>query len=281
MTITPFQSLACPLDGAPLERVGASLRCGSGHSFDVAALGYTHLLPVQNKRSLDPGDSKAMVAARRRFLNSGAYQLIAAAVNHALLDGRPTDGIASCLDAGCGEGYYLRHLAQAAEADRPLALVGVDISKWAVAAAARQDKRPNWLVASNARLPVLPATVDRVLCLFGFPVWPEFARVLKAGGELLLVDPGADHLRELRAIIYPTLKPERDGASAVPPGFAPLPGETVRYTLELGTREAIADLLAMTPHLHRATAEGRARVSALEALTLTVDVRLTRLRRGA
>ena len=281
MTITSFQSLACPLDGAPLQRVGASLRCASGHSFDVAALGYTHLLPVQNKRSLDPGDSKAMVAARRSFLNSGAYQPIAAAVNRALLESLPADGVASCLDAGCGEGYYLRQLAQAAEADQTLALLGVDISKWAVTAAARQDKRPNWLVASNARLPVLPATIDRVLCLFGFPVWAEFARVLTVDGELLLVDPGADHLRELRAIIYPTLKPERSDVFAVPPGFTPLPGEDVRYTLELGTREAIADLLAMTPHLHRATAEGRARVSALEALTLTVDVRLTRLRRGA
>jgi 23S rRNA (guanine745-N1)-methyltransferase len=281
MTITPFQSLACPLDGAPLQRAGASLRCGSGHCFDVASLGYTHLLPVQNKRSLDPGDSKAMVAARRRFLNLGAYRPIAAAVNRALLDGLPATGVASCLDAGCGEGYYLRQLAQATEADRQLALLGVDISKWAVAAAARQDRRPNWLVASNARLPVLPATIDRVLCLFGFPVWSEFARVLKAGGELLLVDPGPDHLRELRAIIYPTLKPERPGNGALPPGFTPLPGEDLRYALELDTREAIADLLAMTPHLHRASAEGRARAGALDALTLTVDVRLTRLRRGA
>ena len=30
-----------------------------------------NLLPVQNKRSLDPGDSKEMVAARRRFLEAG------------------------------------------------------------------------------------------------------------------------------------------------------------------------------------------------------------------
>ena len=282
MTITPFLSLACPLDGAPLQRVGASWRCASGHNFDVAALGYTHLLPVQNKRSLDPGDSKAMVAARRRFLNSGAYQPIAEWFSRAVLDTLPANAAASCLDAGCGEGYTLRQLAlAAAEAGRPLALVGVDISKWAVAAAAKQDQRPNWLVASNAKLPVLPATIDRVLCLFGFPVYAEFARVLKTGGEVLLVDPGADHLRELRAIIYPTLKPERSGAAAVPPGFSLLPGETLRYTLELSSRESIADLLAMTPHLHRASPAGRARASALETLTLTVDVRLTRLRRNA
>ena len=62
--ITPFPSLACPLDGAPLQGDGASWRCAAGHSFDIAAQGYTHLLPVQQKRSRDPGDSKEMVAAR-------------------------------------------------------------------------------------------------------------------------------------------------------------------------------------------------------------------------
>jgi len=36
---------------------------------------------VQNKRSRDPGDSKEMVAARRRFLTAGFYQPIAAAVS--------------------------------------------------------------------------------------------------------------------------------------------------------------------------------------------------------
>ena len=71
MNITPFQALACPLDGAPLRRNDSTWRCAAGHSFDIASQGYTHLLPVQKKRSRDPGDSKEMVAARRRFLNAG------------------------------------------------------------------------------------------------------------------------------------------------------------------------------------------------------------------
>ena len=280
MGITAFQALACPLDGDPLLRQGTSWRCAAGHSFDISAQGYTHLLPVQQKRSRDPGDSKEMVAARRRYLNAGFYQPIAALVSRVVLADLPAGRAAACLDAGCGEGYYLRELATAGEGLR-LALLGLDISKWAVLAAAKQDRRPNWVVGSNAKLPVLPATLDRVLCMFGFPVYAEFARVLRPGGELLQVDAGPDHLRELREIIYPTLKPERQGDNAVPPGFAPLPGKTVRYTLELDTREAIADLLAMTPHLYRATAEGRAKAAALTALTVTVDVRLICLRRHA
>lgn len=284
--ISPFLSLACPLDGAPLHRDGATWRCAAGHSFDIATQAYTHLLPVQKKRSRDPGDSKEMVAARRRFLNAGNYQPIAAAVSRALLTGLPPYQMASCLDAGCGEGYYLRQLAAATPDRQMLALIGLDISKWAVLAAARQsasppDVRPNWVVGSNANLPVLPGTLDRVLCMFGFPVYAEFARVLKPAGQLLQVDAGPDHLRELREIIYPTLKPERLADQQAPNGFAFLSSETVRFSLELDGAEQIADLLAMTPHLYRASAEGRARAAALTALKVTVDVRLTSSKRLA
>jgi len=277
MKITPFQALACPLDGTPLHNHGATWRCAAGHSFDVAGQGYTHLLPVQRKRSLDPGDSKEMVAARRRFLNAGHYQPIAATVSRAALtDMLMTRATISCLDAGSGEGYYLRQLATAPTSRQSLALLGVDISKWAVLAAAKQDKRPNWVVGSNANLPVRSGTLDRILCLFGFPVYSEFARVLKAGGQLLQVDAGPEHLRELREVIYPTLKPERPSEVQVPAHFSLLATESIRYPLAINGPEQIADLLAMTPHFYRASAEGRAKAAALTTIDLTVDVRLTR-----
>jgi 23S rRNA (guanine745-N1)-methyltransferase len=279
MSIQPFQALACPLDGGSLHRAGASWRCADGHCFDIASQGYVNLLPVQQKRSRDPGDSKEMVEARRRFLNAGCYQPIAAAVGRLVLAGWPAGVALNCLDAGCGEGYYLRQLAVAGESHE-LALLGLDISKWAVLSAAKQDKRPNWLVGSNAHLPVLSGTVDRVLCLFGFPVYGEFARVLKPTGELLQVDAGPDHLRELREIIYPSLKPERDALATPPPGFVCRSTESLRFSLQLAGAQQIADLLAMTPHLYRASAEGRARAAALTALDLTVDVRLTRYGRA-
>ncbi|GAB6874659.1 23S rRNA (guanine(745)-N(1))-methyltransferase [Halomonas shantousis] len=293
MSITPFEALACPLDGDPLHRNGSRWCCAAGHSFDIARQGYTHLLPVQNKRSRDPGDSKAMVAARQRFLNAGHYRPIAEAVGRAALEDLTADATASCLDAGCGEGYYLRELAGAA-GERPLELLGLDISKWAVLSAAKQDAaqqdrragpepggNASWVVGSNANLPVQTGTLDRILCMFGFPVYPEFARVLKPGGMLLQVDTGPDHLRELREIIYPTLKPERADDAQIPEGFTPLATETVSYSLELTGAERIADLLAMTPHLYRASHEGRTRAAALESLTVSVDVRLKRFAREA
>ncbi len=276
MNVTPFDALACPLDGAPLHNDGTAWRCARGHSFDIASQGHTHLLPVQHKRSRDPGDSKEMVACRRRFLNAGHYRPIADAARRAILQGSVPGNTIRCLDAGCGEGYYLRQLAAADSEEEHLALIGLDISKWAVLAAAKQDKRMAWVVGSNAKLPILSGSLDRVLCMFGFPVYAEFARVLAAGGQLVQIDAGPEHLRELREIIYPVLKPARPIDMPAPAGFTALSSETIRYSAKLDGREQIADLLSMTPHLYRASSEGKARVAALQTLSVSVDVRLTR-----
>lgn len=276
MSVTSFDQLTCPLDAASLYREGSQWRCAQGHSFDIAREGYVNLLPVQHKRSLDPGDGKAMVTARRRFLNSGIYQPIAAALARQVLVGDAAP--LACLDAGCGEGYCLRQLAAIA-GERPLQLLGLDISKWAVQAAARQDARPAWVVGSNAKLPVLDGQLDRLICLFGFPVYGEFSRVLKPGALLLQVDAGDDHLRELREIIYPVLKAPRAAAPEVPTGFVEVETQSLRYPARLVDQGMIDDLLVMTPHLYKATAEGRARAAALSALDITVDVRLSVFRR--
>lgn len=283
MRVIPFEQLACPLDHQPLRPSASGWACAAGHSFDTARQGYTHLLPVQHKRSREPGDSKTMVAARQRFLESGYYRPLASALADRLLP--PAQPELAVLDAGCGEGYYLRELAAKAESeagDGHLALLGLDISKWAVLAAAKQEKRIRWVVGTNAQLPVLDGSLDAIVCAFGFPVYQEFARVLRLGGKVLLLEPAADHLRELRQIIYPTLKPAREAAgreAAQECGFREETVYTLRYSIDLGSADSIADLLAMTPHLYRASAEGRARAAALSRLTLTVDVRLTTLTR--
>jgi 23S rRNA (guanine745-N1)-methyltransferase len=293
MTATPFNHLICPLDGQPLLMQQHSWRCVNGHSFDNARQGYVHLLPVQNKRSLAPGDSKEMVAARQRFLSAGHYRPIATAVAQSVAEASNAvnedagadhqSGIKesfACLDAGCGEGYYLRQLdacLSGQKHEQPPSLVGLDISKPAVLAAAKQSKTMRWLVASNANIPLADGSLDCVLSLFGFPVYPEFRRLLRPGGRVIVVDAGLDHLRQLREVIYPVLKPEVDkpNASEAPSGFQTIGRQTINFSLALVGEDAIADLLAMTPHFYRAKAEGLARAAALGELEVTVDVRLT------
>lgn len=278
---SPFQALACPLDGEPLHLEGGTWRCASNHSFDVAKQGYVNLLPVQQKRSTDPGDSKAMVAARQRFLAAGEYAPIAEALSQAVVSHADQTQAETycCLDAGCGEGYYLRQLAHNVPESQALSLLGLDISKWAVQSAAKQDDKQapicRWVVGSNAQLPIQSASVDSVLCMFGFPVYSEFARVLKTGGQLIQVDAGPQHLRELRNIIYPTLKPTREKETNVPEGFARRASEQICYAISLEGGDVIRDLLTMTPHLYRASAEGREKAAALDQLTLTIDAQLT------
>ena len=76
----------CPLCLGNLERSEGRYHCSSGHSFDVASAGYTHLLPANRKHSKNPGNDKEMVAARAAFLERGHYAPLLSALCAAVLD---------------------------------------------------------------------------------------------------------------------------------------------------------------------------------------------------
>jgi 23S rRNA (guanine745-N1)-methyltransferase len=136
----PFAPWQCPLCGEKLTG-DSTLKCTKGHCFDRAKEGYWHLLPVQSMRTKAPGDSKEMVAARRAFLNAGYYGIFGKAVGELCAEyGQPASPEAALhlLDAGCGEGWYDRCIAQAlAEKGRRVQLAGFDIAKPAVRLAAK------------------------------------------------------------------------------------------------------------------------------------------------
>ena len=151
----PFAPWQCPLCGEPLTG-DTALKCGRNHSFDRAKEGYWHLLPVQSMRTKAPGDSKEMVAARRAFLNAGYYGIFGRALGELCLAygaSAGADAPLHLLDAGCGEGWYDRCIAQAfAQAGQSVQLAGFDIAKPAVRLAAKA------LPAANTRWhPVLPS----------------------------------------------------------------------------------------------------------------------------
>jgi len=261
------------LDGLTLVQDGRRLACKHGHSFDIARQGYVNLLGASDKRSQDPGDSKDMINARREFLDAGHYLPVATRLVELLK--QEIDSSSLVVDAGCGEGYYLQQLQAQLESTRHSAplIIGFDISKWAVQAASRRLSA-TWLVASNRNIPVAANSADYVLSLFGFPVFESFQKVLKEGGSLVCVNAGPRHLIELREIIYPEVKHSESTViqQALAAGFTAGETSTLEFKTEALNREEIKLLLTMTPHLFRASHEGKQRAAQLDQLAVTVDV---------
>lgn len=282
MNLKKIQNLACPIDGVRLEFRGKQLVCENGHAFDVARQGYVNLLPVQHKRSKQPGDSKEMVLARAQFLNSGAYAPIANKLVKIILalvtkvqiaDDKPT-----CLmDAGCGDGYYFdtifSHLKDK-EGRGDLSFIGLDISKPAIVESAKRNKQITWIVGTNRQPPVSDASVDIVLCVFGFQSFAGFKKILKPGGKIVLVEPGPNHLKELRQIIYTEVKksdpPDLSYLEEI--GFSMMDRQQLQFQTGAIDNEQIKNLLLMTPHFYRATKQAREAAGHLQKLDLTVDV---------
>ena len=63
--------LICPICGEQLHIRDKSCLCPNRHSFDIARQGYVNLLTVQQKHSLNPGDTREQVLSRRTFLEAG------------------------------------------------------------------------------------------------------------------------------------------------------------------------------------------------------------------
>ncbi len=115
--------LICPLCHLRFSKVGSTLKCASGHSFDLAKEGYANL--VTHKLAASVGDSKEMLQARRSFLEHGHYQPLSALLNELVLSHlhqeagnteKDEDGETLprtvVVDVGCGEGYYLGQMQQ-------------------------------------------------------------------------------------------------------------------------------------------------------------------------
>lgn len=274
MNIVTAKNLACPIDKLELLKNGRSYQCTNGHCFDIAKQGYLNLLPVQHKKSKEPGDSKAMVQARRDFFDGDFYKPIADFLSE-LVFKNLTDNKELCIfDAGCGEGYYLDHIINAAkklDRDQNISFVGLDISKPAIIAASKKNQQASWLVGTNSQPPFLKQSIDLVFCVFGFHRFSGFKSVLKPGAKVILVEPGEKHLQELRAIIYSEPANEKSIKHSHD-DFKLINTQTLEFNIELDSKQQISNLLTMTPHLFRANREGKASIETMDELSLTTDI---------
>lgn len=250
--------LICPICSKTLLREGKSWCCEAGHSFDVARQGYVHLLPVQQKHSLHPGDTRQQVLSRRSFLETGAYSPIIQSVCESVQN---AGGHGEVLDVGCGEGYYGTKVAEMLGSG----LTGLDISKEAVRCAAAKYKNATWICGTASHLPVADHGAGVLMSMFALTMPEEFRRVLASDGIFVQVLAAQDHLMGLKSIIYPEiLLKDKDSVPELP-GFSLEESKAVSFEFTAEGQQ-IQNLLSMTPHFWRISAEGAARLEQTEVL---------------
>ncbi|HHT7400121.1 TPA: 23S rRNA (guanine(745)-N(1))-methyltransferase [Raoultella ornithinolytica] len=263
-------SYSCPLCHAPLSRRDNSYICPQRHQFDLAKEGYVNLLPVQFKRSRDPGDSAEMMQARRAFLDAGHYQPLRDAISDFLSVAAPE----RLLDIGCGEGYYTHAFAAIAAH-----CWGLDVSKSAIRAAARRYPQVNFCVASSQRLPFDDASLDAVVRIYAPCNAQELARVVRPGGWVITATPGPRHLLELKGLIYDEVRLHEQNHEQMA-GFTLSQQQQLAYPMQLTGAEAEA-LLQMTPFAWRAKPAVRETLRAQATFRCQTDFMIHRWQREA
>lgn len=247
----------CPVCGSKMFEVKNSLRCFSGHSFDISKDGYVNLL-MKNAANKRHGDDKLMVSARKSFLDKGYYSTLRQNIAKVL----GSDNIV--LDSGCGEGYYTSIFAE------NNTVLGIDISKDALKYAAKRCKKATFAVASISDIPLPDSSVDAVLNIFAPDSTKEFSRVLKNDGRLIEVLPLENHLFELKEKIYknPYKNPIPEYEKT---GFKLQSVTEVKYKINLENNEDINALFKMTPYYYKTSRDDQQKVENLTELLVSLE----------
>lgn len=258
----------CPLCQSPLNTDHHSLVCCQRHRFDRAKEGYVNLLPVQHKGSRLPGDSAEMIQARRQFLDQGHYQPLRSTAVEMLGQAVGCHPSPAILDTGCGEGYYSSALTGISSR-----VYGLDVSKYAIKAAAKRYPDIDFCVASGYRLPFANQCFAAITRIYAPSKEEELTRTLKLGGFLLTVTPGPRHLYQFKQKIYQQvqLHAEREYPLTA---FRQVAKQQLHYQLDL-TGSSATQLLQMTPFAWRAKPAVWAELAASESLNCEVDFQIT------
>jgi 23S rRNA (guanine745-N1)-methyltransferase len=263
-------SFMCPHCSELLQKTEREYFCVNNHHFDVAKEGYVNLLPPNEKASKDPGDSAEMITARTQFLEKGFYHPLADAVATLAIKHFPKNGVIA--DIGCGQGYYTQYLyRKMLSSGLHPSCVGIDISKHALRAAAKQEKDIQYAVASVIKLPLLPQSIDIITNIFAPRHFPEFSRVLKPGGAILIVSPGPNHLQGLKSALFLSEAPHEEATFIPEKGIEMIEEKSVESSMTLESSDDILHLCMMTPFWWKMTREGRENAAKISNLTITID----------
>lgn len=259
----------CPLCSESLTLEQRSYLCENKHCFDIAKEGYVNLLPVQSKKSKNPGDSKAMLVSRQQFLRQGYYDFLVRDIADLIRQHGATRGKVDLLDMGCGEGYYSEQLA---EDNQQLNITAVDIAKEAARMTAKRKAANQVSVANTFDLPFFDQSFDYALSVFSPLSGKETARILKPGGVLLVVGPGENHLRGLVEHIYKQPMGHKGNPQALDDtdSLACLEQKALVDDIVV-SGDHILDLLAMTPYYWQCTPEQQAALGAMAEIKTCLE----------
>lgn len=235
----------CPLCKSVLLRHNNTYRCESNHCFDQAKQGYINLLPVQFKHSKEPGDNKAMVQARRAFLDKGYYQPLVDSMLS--LYKKYGNKITNIFDAGCGEGFYTHQ-----HKTEHNAVYGVDIAKETIKIAAKRYKDCFFSVATLSDTPFADKQFGWIYSVYAPILESEFTRILADQGYLLTVTPAENHLFELKALIYRQAN-KHDTSKLAIEKLNLVEEQRLNYPMTFTNSDDILNLLAMTPFAFKAS----------------------------
>ena len=262
----------CPVCGEGLIREERAYRCPNRHSYDIAKEGYTYLLPPNQKHSAAPGDDKGMAASRREFLSKGYYAPLLEALCREI--GSRTADAPVLLDTGCGEGYYTAGIFRALrDAGKSPRMAGTDISKAILRYAAKREKGIEFAVASSYHLPLPDGSGDILLNCFSPLALEEFTRVLRPGGYFFYVVPAADHLWEMKEVLYENPYPNEEKETPYE-GFSYEAIVPVDAVIHLQSQTDIHALFQMTPYYWKTPKSGSERLAALDTLDCRISFRI-------
>lgn len=238
-------NFSCPVCGCRLEKDGGSLRCTSGHCFDLAKQGYVNLLQSQKSSSKRHGDDKLMVKSRSDFLDKGYYDSLADKITSMI--GETASSNMRLIDLGCGECFYTSRVAKAFP---DLAYGGIDISKQALIAGSKRSKNISLAVASVFNLPIEDEYCDFAMTVFAPHNSDEIHRVLKSNGYRLRAYPLERHLMGLKDLIYE--KPYLNEVErSAPDGFEIKEHVEIKEKIAVYGNEDIMNLFRMTPYYYK------------------------------
>lgn len=231
-------------------------------------------MPVQKKKSKTPGDTAESVAARREFLVTGHYQPLVNDIYNRIIeaDRHHNDKNYQIIDSGCGEGYYSAALLELLQRSSryDYTIKGFDISRPAIKVAARTHSNIQFAVASAFEIPCPNESLDCVIQIFSPAAESEIRRILKPNGIYICVSPGDNHLIEIRHRLYKEVK-ARQVNEPLASSFDCVGKFDCEFSMFLKNEKELSNLLRMTPHFWKASAEKRTDLLELKKLDVTAS----------